>query len=202
MIHNKAIVEMWFPTLIYSCNVNEIIGPEDNEKFYKKALEYKENIPQISDWRCDTYNTIGTVNLHTVDLFKPLVELCKIHVLAFSKQFGVVSEQITCRESWINVAAPGDYQEYHIHADRHFSLVYYVKTPKDCGNIVFKSQDAVFDMLTLPTSGLVPGNMKSAYYTPVESNILIFRSNIIHMAEKNKSNEDRVSISMNFTIEA
>jgi len=39
---------------------------------------------------------------------------------------------------------------------------------------------------------------KSCFYTPKESMILIFRSNLLHMVEKNNSDTDRISIAMNF----
>jgi ectoine hydroxylase-related dioxygenase (phytanoyl-CoA dioxygenase family) len=36
---------------------------------------------------------------------------------------------------------------------------------------------------------------------PEEGKILIFSSSLLHMVEKNKSDEDRVSIAMNFTVD-
>ena len=38
----------------------------------------------------------------------------------------------------------------------------------------------------------------ACWYEPENSMLLIFRSNLIHMVEKNNSNDDRISISMNF----
>jgi hypothetical protein len=55
-------------------------------------------------------------------------------------------------------------------------------------------------MFPLPASVYVPSNYKTCTYTPQESMLLIFRSNLLHMVEKNKSDEDRISISMNFTV--
>ena len=38
---------------------------------------------------------------------------------------------------WANINPPGGYNMPHIHPNSHFSGVYYIKAPKDSGNISF-----------------------------------------------------------------
>jgi uncharacterized protein (TIGR02466 family) len=131
---------------------------------------------------------------------KELIKLVTNHVLNFSQSFGIKTRDIECTGFWYNVASTGNYQEYHVHPENHFSVVYYVQTPKDCGRIVLASPNgsSVFDMKPLPISEYNRNSFATCFYDPIESLLLVFRSNIPHMVETNKSNEDRISISMNF----
>jgi hypothetical protein len=76
--------------------------------------------------------------------------------------------------------------------------VYYLQVGNDCGNIIFRSFEADTDMLPLPADILTYPNYKTMSIMPEEDNLLIFRSNLKHMVEKNISNVQRISLSMNF----
>jgi uncharacterized protein (TIGR02466 family) len=186
-----------FADLIYSTNLSHYKNL--NDYFYTVVKESKkQNVNPAVDWRCDTFNTAKFLNLNSDENFLSVLNDIKTEVIRFSKEFGVLTNNIVCTESWLNLAEPGNYQEYHMHAASHFSIVYYVRAPKDCGNIVFKSHEAMSDMFPIPAEILTPANFKTYSYTPKDNNLLIFRSNLNHMVEKNMSQEDRVSISANF----
>jgi len=172
----------------------------DNELFYKKGLELKNNVKSVSDWRCDTYNTLGSYELSGDNMFKNLLKTIKKHVIEFAKTYGVEGLPLKNNSSWINIAGPGNYQEYHMHPKNHFSAVYYVKSPTQGGNIVFRSHEADKDMFPLPdTKNLESSNFKTFSIKPQTCDLLIFRSNLLHMVEKNLSEEDRVSIAINYS---
>jgi uncharacterized protein (TIGR02466 family) len=85
-----------------------------------------------------------------------------------------------------------------MHSNNHFSAVYYIKTPENCGNIVFK-KDSLDEMFPLPIDEYNEvASYSTRFITPKSGVLIIFKSNIQHMVEKNKSNNDRVSIAMNF----
>ena len=42
-------------------------------------------------------------------------------------------------ECWFNINCKGDYNNKHVHPNSDFSGVFWLKTPKECGNIVFES---------------------------------------------------------------
>lgn len=195
------MINAWFPTLVYSADLNNLV---DNISLKNHAYLLKEKFKKIkSDWRCDTFNTLNQDQFinHTSDQkLTDLVEQCKNHVKEFSKEYGL-NNNVVCTEYWFNIAMRGNYQEYHQHANSHFSAVYYVQAEENSGNIVFKSPESITDMFPLPTldtCSLV--NSKTCFYKPAESKLLIFRSNLLHMVEKNQSDTDRISIAMNFRI--
>jgi len=200
MLNNKAVVETWFPVPIYTANLSDKFKTQ-NQKFYEKGLYYKENIEQKVSWKCDTYTSLNSVFLGDEPIFSDLIQEITNCVLDFSFLFGVKKDmKAICNDAWINIASPGQFQEVHIHPNSHFSIVYYVKAPENCGAINFYSYDAHSDMFPIPVDGKTPMAFKVCNYVPTESQLLIFRSNLKHGVNKNFSSEDRVSISMNFTI--
>jgi uncharacterized protein (TIGR02466 family) len=198
------MIEQWFPTLIYSDTLEEF--RDNNQHFAEKAYEIRTaNGDQPgTTWNCDTYNTLGKFNYKIANdgQINRLVNLCKSKVLEFSKEYGVSKniEDIHCDDLWFNISSRGNYQEYHQHSDSHFSLVYYVKAEKNCGNILFRNIESFADMCQLPidSNNYTAASYKTCFYTPKESMILIFRSNLLHMVEKNNSDSDRITIAMNF----
>lgn len=180
----------------------ELESKTKNKEFLEKALYVKENYPANNSWRCNTYSTIGTqYNLLEDELFSGLIEECKVNIKEFAKHYGVIAKQVEATDGWINVADTGSYQEYHIHPAAHFSVCYYINTPEDCGNIVFRSHMADKDMFPLPTAEeLTPAAYKTYWYPATAGTLVIFRSNMLHMVEINKANAPRVGVSMNFVL--
>jgi len=192
-------INVMFVELLYKKNILHLFK-DKNELFYKKSLELKEFSPVISNWNCDTFNTMYTYELTRDPLFKDLIEECKQQVAMFATKFGVVNKRIECINAWLNVALPGNFQEYHIHNNSHFSLVYYVKAPKNGGELILKSHEADSDMFALPATEYAKASNKVFRFYPQEGDLVVFRSNISHMVNKNMSNENRVSIAMNLNV--
>lgn len=188
-------INSWVPTLIYRNVFTQFT--ELNQYLIQKAKEVqKTNLKVKTNWNCDTFNTHELYDLLKDKKMKSFISLCEAEVNNFSKYFGV-STPAKCVDAWINVSSPGNYQEYHIHPLRHFSLVYYVKSNEESGNIRFKFNNAN-DMFPLPIQNYTDASFDDCYYKPEECSVLIFRSNLQHMVEKNKSMEDRISVALNF----
>ena len=88
---------------------------------------------------------------------------------------------------WFNSSEYGNSNGLHNHSldIRDISGVYYLKTPKNCGDITFYNS---FD-LNYPS-----------HYTPRENTLLLFPSFLYHTVGTNLSNEDRVSIAFNIAV--
>lgn len=196
---NTASIAHAFTELCYGCQLDDI--PEAlNAQFADKALELRATVKNELEWRCDTFATLdSTYALLEDPLFAPLVQSIGRHVSRFAAEYGVSdSAELRCMDGWINVAEQGEYQEVHIHPSRHFSAVYYVAAKADSGNLVFRSHESLTDMMPLPVSSTTHANCKTFSITPQTGNLLIFRSNLPHMVEKNKTQTPRISVAMNF----
>ena len=203
-------VESWFPTLIAKTKLNEFSSA--NSLLSKRAYQLKEELGGQVDthWNCDTFNTL---KVEESEYFKndevdPVINNLVNHAVAavheYAKLFDADLENfnVRCREFWFNIAEPGNYQEYHSHPNMHFSAVYYVDTPPKSGNIVFRNIEQIVDSYTIPTVPVLtkPAAFKSCSYQPEPMLLLVFKSNLQHMVEKNFSNKDRISIAMNFDL--
>lgn len=177
-----------------------------NDHLAHRAYHLRKTLPQIrTNWKCDTYNTIDNYLIENEDddVIKDLAWQGRQETYEFSQEFGIDEplEKFRCVDFWFNIAEPGAYQEFHNHSNSHFSLVYYVRTPDHCGNIVFQNPTSQTDMFPLPIKTLNANSYRSCQYMPHEGSILLFRSNLTHMVEKNLSDRDRISIAMNFKID-
>ena len=191
------MITAYFPTLIYETELSV-----DNDVLAQKALTLRNNNSALNtSWFCDTYNTIGEYDI-TKDLaFSNLIDQCQSHVKIFSKEYGIDAAIIKNKEGWMNVAAFNEYQEFHIHPNNHFSLAYYVNVPENSGDIIFRSPESSTDMFMLPSGKESFATMKTIRIKPVVGKLIIFRSNLLHMVEKNKSHNPRISISMNMVLQ-
>jgi len=199
------MIEEWFPTPIFFTDFTDYNSK--NKILAKRAYELK-NLNESVDtkWNCDTFNTLNKEFLLGNDDDQTIIDFrdeVGSLVYQFAECFGVDSKkcQLVCKDFWFNISEPGNYQEYHQHPNNHFSAVYYVQTENNCGNIVFKNPESIGDMFQLPTSVDTIFSYKTAVYEPKDSRLLIFKSNLMHMVEKNKSNIDRISVAMNFYLE-
>lgn len=176
-----------FPTLIREETLSLDLVPMVN-----RCYEIRESFTDYKPvWRCNTFTSLhSTYNLKTDAVFSDLVKQAESLVSDFSSKYFNSNKKYYCDNAWFNICYPGDYQEYHMHPDSHFSLAYYLRAPKGCGNFVVVPLTYFTD--NYPVS--------SEYHSiePKENNIVIFRSNVNHMVEINKSNEERISVSMNF----
>ena len=132
---------------------------------------------------------------------QPLIEEIKTHSSKFAKTFISKNKQIL-NNIWFNINLYKDSNISHNHAGDDISGVYYIKTPNECGNIIFEhpAQD-LFDYYFLNVENPEEVNTYNArtWWMPSEVNMLyLFPSWLNHSVELNKNKtEERISISFN-----
>ena len=182
----------YFPTVIYAKDVNL-----DNRLFEREVIEWSKkdggvNRTNVNGWHSQT-------NMHEIPVFKPLVD-----------ELYIMQEQVFAEEwldggahmgnMWANINPPGGYNMPHVHPNSHFSGVYYIKAPKNSGNIVFNEPKTGAHMV-MPRrkEGQPPSHLwREVRVDPLEGRILIFPSWLWHSVQPNKSNDIRISVSFNF----
>ena len=183
-----------FAEAIYKTNL--ISFKDKNQDYYNFVFKKNQELnTSQQSWYCDTFNCDLQDEILTQEIIK--------HVSLFCNKIGILNANITCVGSWINLAKHNSFQETHIHPKSHFSVVYYVKVTNNSGNIIFRNHTNLINLFPLPfdQNHATIFTYDTFKIIPKECDLLIFRSNLQHMVEKNNSNEDRVSISMNFKID-
>ena len=106
--------------------------------------------------------------------------------------------------AWLNINPPNSYNSMHSHPDCNLAGVLWIKTPKDCGNIVFQSP---FDFQIYKEVESYTEEFKSQNkyfhkynFIPIEGRIMVFPSHLEHQVKPNESKEDRISVSFNIRL--
>lgn len=98
--------------------------------------------------------------------------------------------------SWVNINNPNSYNMPHTHNDAVLSGCFYVKVPENSGELAFLRSDASTCALTF----LNKPSESSFIVKPVVGRLYIFPPWLMHLVSLNESNEDRISIAMNFGV--
>jgi uncharacterized protein (TIGR02466 family) len=144
-------------------------------------------------------------NLNVQDSeLQPLFKNLKDPILSFAEYCGF-KKNLTYKLNnvWININGYKDYNNTHIHPGCLFSVVYYVKTPKNCGELMFSnpSVQILYDWKEEFMEKL--NNMNCFKWSlPVkEGKLYIFPSWVWHYVKPNlNKNEDRISMAFNVTL--
>jgi len=186
------IKEAFFPTFIYGKDVNL-----DNRLFEKEIIEWSKKDPGLKKTNRKGWHSPTT--MHQMPVFKPLIDEL------FKMQFEVYKEEWLDRQPilgnvWANINPPGAYNAPHIHPNALFSGVYYIKAPKNSGDLICNEPRAGAQ-LSMPTrkSGKPPKDLwREVHFEPKEGRIIMFPFYLWHSVAPNLSNDIRISVSFNF----
>ena len=99
------------------------------------------------------------------------------------------------KRGWVNHNMPGQSIPVHCHGTPQIAMTYYVKAPKDCGDLLLidpRGGAISWDMGMDTVSGSKFNRIKAQ-----EGKLVFFPAFILHSVEANKSNLPRVSLSSN-----
>jgi uncharacterized protein (TIGR02466 family) len=103
--------------------------------------------------------------------------------------------------SWAVKFLPGGSAHEHSHTNSLFSGTLYLKAAEDTGQITFHNYQKYLNFSS-PTISLEFTeqnifNSSTWSITPVENQIIIFPSNLMHSVDMNNSKDDRISVAFN-----
>jgi len=144
------------------------------------------------------YSNVGGFQTESI-LDQEITNLLSVHLMKAMKDFTEKKFKYALRSLWINENYKFCYNDYHIHPDSHFSGVYYTKTPKYCGNILFHRSSSI-PFLGLENFFKNKDTLATAQIEPLPGMLIIFPGCLAHSVRINESDESRVSISFNFNL--
>ena len=111
-------------------------------------------------------------------------------------------QSIKISNMWAIINTGGSTNSRHQHGNSTISAAYYVRAPQNCGDIVFYDPRPapVFYYPTAIASNLLNAQVNSI--TPKEGALILFPSYVDHSVNENLSNEERIVISFNVTIQS
>tara|TARA_B100000965_G_C19551910_1_gene740419 strand:+ start:128 stop:730 length:603 start_codon:yes stop_codon:yes gene_type:complete len=109
-------------------------------------------------------------------------------------------QKIKVTSMWSIINKKNSSNARHIHSNNYISAAYYVKAPKNCGNIIFYDprSEAVFRHPIINKPNKL--NTNSFSIEPKEGLLVLFPSYLNHSVDLNNSDEERMVISFNIDL--
>ena len=107
--------------------------------------------------------------------------------------------------AWVNINPPEAFNMKHNHPTSDLSGVLWIKSQKDCGNIVFDSPRsfATHQEIECYNEDFKENNnyFHSFSFNPIAGKLIVFPSHLEHHVDFNESEEDRISVSFNIRLQ-
>ena len=134
------------------------------------------------------------------DLIKILKDDIETHANKFAEEFNNKATQ-KLDNLWLNCNKYRDTNIPHIHVGAYLSGVYYIDTPKDCGNITFQHPAKLLLEYYYRNQQVSEYNTLNSMewdFKPVANTLYLFPSWLSHYVQENKNKtKTRISVSFN-----
>jgi uncharacterized protein (TIGR02466 family) len=177
---------------------------ETNKELLNYILELQKN-----DKIGNTHSNIGgwhSQNFDIVNQGPPINFLNKIkdylkHII--SNEFGwrYVPNKQRIVAMWAIINKKNSFNVTHNHQNCYFSAAYYVKKPKNSGDITFFDPKEAKTYRFPKIEKYTEYSAETVTIKPEEGDLLIFPSYLYHSVDKNLSEDDRIVISFNVDVD-
>jgi uncharacterized protein (TIGR02466 family) len=184
-------VEHWFSTPIYYDYVDDLANIQKEMYSVMEDL----NFSKAEGWGTKTHavsdNTF-TENLIDIYDLKYLKAAINHHVLSYIAQLNSKCDRrFRISACWLTKTQPGQYTRVHNHGYSDMSGVFYLKTNRKDGSLVFLSP------IPCLSSTIYADIIDTVSYEPEVGKILLFPGWLYHTVGENDTEEERLSVSFN-----
>ena len=186
--------ELLFPTPVY---IADIKHPTLNQELERNIVAWSKQDKGMT--RTNIKGWHSTTDMHELPQFKKLVDMLYACQKTIYEQEHYESEP-HLGNMWANINPPGGSNRAHQHPNSLWSGVYWIKTPKNCGDLKIddpRSSAAMCRPRQKP--GEMPARLyRETHYKPIAGRCIMFPSWLMHCVDPNESNDIRISVSFNF----
>jgi len=186
--------DLHFPTPIY---IADIKHPTLNQELERDIMAWANKDKGIK--RTNVKSWHSTTNMANLPEYKKLVNMLLACQKTIYDQEHYESEPYL-GNMWANVNPPGGMNRAHQHPNSLWSGVYYIKAPKNCGNLKIDDPRSSAAMCRpRQKEGEKPPRLfREIQYEPIAGRCIMFPSWLMHCVDPNESNDIRISVSFNF----
>lgn len=183
---------------IFKISIYKKLLPLNNKEIENYCLEIKNKDKGRVKTNVGGWQSNDLLGSHKIlnDLFISIVD----NANQFSKYLNF-KNKLSLDNIWININSYKDFNKVHCHPDSLISGVYYVKTPKNCGNINFvnNNNDLLYNCWSVKKFNDYNSYNSPEWFMPsLEKHLYLFPSWLNHYVEPNMNEkENRISISFN-----
>ena len=188
------IRQLHFPTPVY---IADIKHPTLNQELERDIVAWSKQDKGVI--RTNVQGWHSTTNMAELPQFKKLVDMLYECQKTIYDQEHLDSEPVL-GNMWSNINPPGGMNRAHQHPNSLRSGVYYIKAPKNCGNLKIDDPRSVACMSRpRQKDGEKPARLfRETHYEPIAGRCIMFPSWLMHCVDPNESNDIRISVSFNF----
>ena len=186
--------ELHFPTPVY---ISDIEHPTLNQELERDIVAWSKQDKGVV--RTNVQGWHSKTNMNELPQFKKLVDMLYACQKTIYNQEHLDSEPVL-GNMWANINPPGGMNRAHQHPNSLWSGVYYIKAPKNSGNLKIDDPRSVACMSRpRQKDGEKPARLwRETHYEPVAGRCIMFPSWLMHCVDPNNSNDIRISVSFNF----
>jgi uncharacterized protein (TIGR02466 family) len=186
--------DLLFPTPVY---IADIKHPTLNQNLERDIIAWSKQDKGMT--RTNIKGWHSTTNMHERPEFKNLVSMLYACQKTIYEQEYYESEPVL-GNMWANINPPGGMNRAHQHPNSLWSGVYWIKTPKNCGQLKIDDPRSVASMIRPRQKDIKkPDRLwRETHYEPIAGRVIMFPSWLMHAVDPNESNDIRISVSFNF----
>jgi len=192
-------MHLFFSTPIWSTKIDNY--KDVNEEMYNYILNLKEQNPEgvkksnFNGWHSKDFDLNDEVPKKFINAVSSNIKTAFIDM-----DWDIEKQIIKIKSIWAIINEKGASNERHHHGNSALSAAYYVRAPKDCGDIVFYDPRPapVFSHPIAKKPNILNATVNSI--TPDEGLLVLFPSYLDHSVKPNLSSNQRIVISFNVNL--
>tara|TARA_A100001011_G_scaffold395910_1_gene492269 strand:+ start:1779 stop:2372 length:594 start_codon:yes stop_codon:yes gene_type:complete len=188
-----------FPTPVWTTQLENFRNMnEEMYNFIKESqIEDQKGIKKSNNlgWHSKDFDMQQTKPKNFIKSILPYIEKV-ITDMNWEKE----KQSVKISNMWAIINTGGSTNSRHQHGNSTISGAYYVRAPKNCGDIVFydpRPAPIFYYPKSISSNSL---NAQVSSIAPKEGALILFPSYVDHSVNENLSNDERIVISFNITI--
>ena len=189
-----------FPTPVWTLQLNNHISVNEEMHNYIKSKQSEDKIginkSNVKGWHSEDFELNDKEPRNFISFILPAIEQVMVD-MNWEKQKQIAK----INNMWAIINTGGAANLRHQHGNSTISGAYYVRAPKNSGDIVFYDPRPA-PVFTYPKA--VDPNLLNAQVngiSPKEGALVLFPSYLDHSVNENLSKEERIVVSFNITIQ-
>ena len=191
---------LFFPTPVWTIQLENYKTINEEMYSFIKEQQLKDQVginkSNLKGWHSEDFNLNDRQPQNFISFIYSSIEQV-MHVMNWDKKNQIVK----INNMWAIVNTGGSANFRHQHGNSTISGAYYVRAPEKAGDIVF------YDPRPAPIysypKAVSPNSLNAQVngISPKEGALVLFPSYLDHSVDENRSNEERIVISFNITVQ-
>jgi uncharacterized protein (TIGR02466 family) len=201
-------IREYFPTRVYSAALQKSGAPELNRRLLQECRQLRADDAAGRRWSAKNYPGGYTSygSSHRMQRISPTFEALErklqSHVKAFAAavQWNLKGRALSMTDCWVNIMRRRTAHSLHLHPLSTLSGTYYVQVPSGSPGIKFEDPRLDRFMASPPRAANArPSNRAWITLPATAGHLLLFESWVRHEVAPNPIDEERISISFNYS---